>query len=66
MGLFNIIIDGKNYDYIDSINYENENYVAYSDEDSIYISKYTMHDEEIEFMDIDEDTFNKIREVMQL
>ena len=67
MKLFEIIIDNIKYDFIDSIKLNDKNYVAYKDsEDNIYISEYVVINESINFLEVDEETINKVREAMAI
>ena len=67
MKLFEIIIDNIKYDFIDSIKLNDKNYVAYKDsEDNVYISEYVVIDESINFLEVDEETINKVREAMAI
>ncbi|MCR5483230.1 MAG: DUF1292 domain-containing protein [Bacilli bacterium] len=67
MKLFEIIIDNIKYDFIDSIKLNDKNYVAYKDsEDNVYISEYVVANESINFLEVDEETINKVREAMAI
>ncbi len=67
MKLFEIIIDNIKYDFIDSIKLNDKNYVAYKDsEDNVYISEYVVVNESINFLEVDEETINKVREAMAI
>lgn len=67
MKLFEIIIDNIKYDFIDSIKLNDKNYVAYKDsEDNVYISEYVVVNESINFLEVDEETINKVREAMTI
>ena len=67
MKLFEIKIDDKSYDLIDTIKLDNKNYVAYKDSDNnIYISEFINKNNSISFLEIDEETINKVRMAMQI
>jgi len=67
MKLFEIIIDNIKYDFIDSIKLNDKNYVAYKDsEDNVYISEYVVVNESINFLEVNEETINKVREAMAI
>ena len=57
MKLFEIKIDDKSYDLIDTIKLNDKNYVAYKDsENNIYISEFINKNNSISFLEIDEET----------
>lgn len=60
MDLFDIKIDNKKFSYIDSIKIDNKNYVAFSDDDNIYVSEYKIIDGDIIFDDVDDLTYDKV------
>lgn len=60
MDLFDIKIDNKNFNYIDSIKINEKNYVAFSDDDNIYVSEYKIIDGDIIFDDVDDLTYDKV------
>lgn len=60
MDLFDIKIDNKNFNYIDSIKIDNKNYVAFSDDDNIYVSEYKIINGDIIFDDVDDLTYDKV------
>ena len=67
MKLFEIKIDDKSYDLIDTIKLNNKNYVAYKDsENNIDISEFINKNNSISFLEIDEETINKVRMAMQI
>ena len=66
MKMFDIKIDDKNYKFVDSINLNGKNYVAYEDEESTYICEYIIEDDEIEFIPISEEEVNTVKEAMGL
>ena len=67
MKLFEIKIDDKSYDLIDTIKLNDKNYVAYKDsENNIYISEFINKNNSISFLEIDEETINKVRMAMQI
>jgi hypothetical protein len=67
MKLFEIIIDNIKYDFIDSIKINDKNYVAYKDfNNNIYISEYVYDNGSINFLEVDEETINKVREAMSI
>ncbi len=61
-----IYIDGIEYEYVNNILYKGKTYVAYMDEDKIYISEYSIHDGNVIFSDITDELFDEVKEVMVL
>lgn len=66
MNDFEIIIDNKKYEFIDNICYQDKLYVAYEDDNNIYISEYELTDDGIVFNKIDDNTFKLVKELMKL
>ncbi len=66
MKLFEINIDNKNYEFVNSINLNGKNYVAYQDNDNIYISEFIIQDDKVDFKEIDEKTFNEVKKALSL
>ena len=67
MKLFDIKIDGKTYEFVNSINYNGKNYVAYEDAEQTYISEFIINDNNISFQPIEDDTvFEEVRKAMAL
>lgn len=66
MNLFNIIRDNKKFNYIDSISIDKHNYVAYMDDDNIFVSEYTIVNEDIIFDDVDDITYEKVLKELDL
>lgn len=66
MNLLDITINGKKYTYVDNITIDGHNYIAYSDEEFITISEYTLINDELQLSEIDDETFNKVKEAMKL
>lgn len=63
---FDIIIDGITYEYVDSAYYNNKNYIAYTDGLVTTISEYNYDGTNVEFKELDDNTFNKVAMVMNL
>lgn len=57
MDFFNIIIDNKKFAYIDSITINKRNYVAFMDEENVFVNEYKIIDGNITFNDIDDRTY---------
>lgn len=61
MNTFEINIDGKKYEYITSKCIDGVNYLAYADEENIYVAKYSIVGKQIKLTPISEDTLSKIK-----
>jgi hypothetical protein len=66
MKLFDIIIGNKKYEFVNSIHLDGKNYVAYTDKKKIYISEFIIENDNVNFIEIDDNTFNKVKEAMSL
>ena len=66
MKIFDIKIDDKNYKFIDSINLNGKNYIAFEDDESIYIKEYSIEEDEVVFTPIDDNELNTVNEAMGL
>ena len=66
MDLFDVIIDGKKYEYVDSIDYKDKKNIAISNGKEITIKQYTINDNQLELQDIDDETFEALKGLMQL
>lgn len=61
-----IIIDNEKYSYVDSITINNKNYVAYTDGEITSISEYILKDDNVEFIALNDEEFNMVKEAMKL
>ena len=66
METFSIVIDGKTYEYITSKKIDGVDYVAYADEQNIYIAKYKIIDNQISLEPVEEDKINLVKEAMNI
>ncbi|MCR4581587.1 MAG: hypothetical protein K5666_03660 [Bacilli bacterium] len=66
MKLFEIKIGDKSYEFINSIHYNGKNYVAYKDKKTIYINEFIINEKDINFLEIDEQTFEDVKKAMAL
>lgn len=66
MKVFNIKIDGKDYEYIDSKNIDGVDYVLYADESNIYISQYEIVNNQILLKEVNEDVLPKLKEAFEI
>ena len=66
MKLFEIKIGNKKYEFVNSIHLNGKNYVAYTDKKKIYISEFVVENDNVSFIEIDDETFNKVKEAMSL
>lgn len=57
-----ILIDGKHYQFLNCISIENKNYVAYTDSESIYIGEYSLKNNQLEILPIDNKTAKLVKE----
>lgn len=65
MNPFDIIIDDKVYEYIDSILLNDKYYVAFMDDNATYIKEYKIKNNNIELYDIDDDVAETIWEMIK-
>lgn len=66
MDMLSMTIEGKQYEYIDSILYEGKNYVAFCDEECISICEYVMEENKVKLFPLDEALFAKVKDAMHL
>lgn len=66
MDLFNITINNKKFTYIDSITIDTKNYVAYMDDDNVYISEYVMENGDITFLDVTDAIYDRVLKELNL
>lgn len=66
MDLFNITFNNKKFTYIDSITLDGKNYVAYMDDDNVYISEYTLKNGDITFFDVSDAIYDHILKELNL
>lgn len=66
MDLFNIIIDNKKFIYIDSITINKRNYVAFMNDENVFVNEYKITDRNITFNDIDEQTYEMVIKELDL
>lgn len=66
MNPFEIKIDGKTYEYIDSKKIDGKFYVLYADENSMYISEYEIVDNKIILKEVDNSLLDKLKEAFKI
>lgn len=66
MEMLSIVIDGKKYEYVDSIIYHDKCYVALSNGNEITINEYVIKDNQIELIPLDDAQFEELKVVMHL
>ncbi len=66
MKLFEIKIGNKKYEFVNSIHLNGKNYVAYSDNKNIYINEFVIEEDKVNFLEVDDNTFNTVKEAMSL
>lgn len=64
--MLDIIIDGQKYEFVNSINLNGVNYIAYSDSKNIFIQSFKFIFNEIVLESIDDNTFNYVKLKMGL
>ena len=50
-----IEINGKKYNFVDKVNIDGKDYIAYEDENTVYINAYEMKDNNLIILEITED-----------
>ena len=55
MKLTDIIIDNKKYEYVNKLIYNDKLYIAYMDDNSVYISEITYENDEVFFNPVNEE-----------
>lgn len=65
MDLLTIEINNQKYTYLDCINLENKEYVAYMDQENVYVSE-CIKKEELLFQDVSDEIYKKVIEALQL
>ena len=66
MNPFEIKIDDKSYEYIDSKVVDGKSYVLYADKDNLYISEFEIIDNKIVLSEIDDSILPKLKEVFNI
>ncbi len=61
-----IKIDDEHFTYLDSITIEEKNYVAYMDENTIYVSEYLIDEGQVTFKDINDELYKRILKELAL
>lgn len=65
MNPFDIKIDNKVYEFIDSIILDGKYYVAFMDDEYTYIKEYKFNKDNIELYDINDETSKKVWEMIK-
>ena len=66
MNPFEIKINDKVYEYIDSKVIDKKNYVLYADKENLYISEYEVIDNQIILKEIDDSILPKLKEAFKI
>ena len=66
MNPFEIIIDNKSYEYIDSKVVDGKNYVLYADENNLYISEYEIIDKTINLKEVSDELLPLLKEAFNI
>lgn len=64
--IFKLMNKTEEFTYVDSINYKGKNYVAYMDEENLYISEYTIEGEELILDDISDELYETLLKEMKI
>ncbi len=65
MDLLAIKMNNQKCIYLDSVHLENKEYVAYMDEENVYVSE-CVKDGELFFKDVSDDVYKKVIEVLDI
>lgn len=66
MGILEVVIDGKKYEYVDSMMYEGKCYVALANDENITINEYAIEGDYINLFPLDDNLFQRVKEAMNL
>lgn len=67
MKLFEIVIDNKNYSFINSIKHKGKDYIAYSDSDgNVYISELEITENSLNFKEATKEMIEEVRSLMDI
>lgn len=66
MDIFQMISENEKFSYVDSIKYNGKNYVAYMDDENLYISEYTIENNELILDDISDELYATLLKEMKL
>lgn len=61
-----IVVDGKKYQYLKSVVYEGKTYVAFTDEETVFINEYTLTNNKINLNEVEDSIFEKVKKEMGL
>lgn len=64
--MLDIVINNKKYQYVQCLKIDDISYIAITDGNTITISQYTMNDDTIDLIPIDDKTFEIVRKEMNL
>ena len=64
--LIPITINGKDYNVVGNVEIDNKNYIAYEDEDNIYINAYTFEDDKLNLLEITDEEKDKVIKELDL
>ena len=63
---FEIKIDNKSYEYIDSKVIDKKNYVLYSDDNNLYISEFEIVNNQIILKEVDPSLIKRVKEAFNI
>lgn len=61
-----LIINDKKYKLVKVLNIDNKNYIAYEDEESIYVNEYIFEDNQMKLNEISDQEFDKVVKELNL
>ena len=61
-----LIINDKKYKLVKVLNIDNKNYIAYEDEESIYVNEYIFEDNQMKLNEISNQEFDKVVKELNL
>lgn len=64
--IFKLMNEKEEFTYVDSINYNGRNYVAYMDAEDLYISEFTIEGEDLILDDISDELYETLLKEMEL
>lgn len=64
--MFDIIIDNKKYEYVTQIEYNHKKYVAYQDNENVYISEYYFDNDNLILLGVDDNLVEILQKEMKL
>ena len=66
MKALDIIVNGKNYTYVDDVTIDNTSYVLFTNGKNIYVNRYVINGCDTNFYDVDLQEYNLVMEVINI